>query len=161
MADCINSYDNRETCVQLLPSSCIPYVGYISTTIKASILECRPNINDILKALQDYIDKIQLSLGDNKTLDKKCLAFIPLTVTQVSLNQLFINEICGIKTQMGIVGSPVNATTLTLAVNLLCLQDPACTPQTTYTLQEIVTKLITAYCNLKTRVTAIETYLNL
>lgn len=160
MADCINSYDNRETCVTILPSSCIPYVGYISTTIKPSILECRPNINDILKALQDYIDKIQLSLGDNKTLDKKCLAFIPLTVTQVSLNQLFINEICGIKTQIGGLGT-INAGTLTLAINLLCLKDPACTPQTTYTLQEILTKLITAYCSLLTRVTAIETYLNI
>lgn len=161
MGDCINSYDNRETCVHLVPSSCIPYVGYISTTIKASIVECRPNINDILKALQDYIDKIQLSLGDNKTLDKKCLAFIPLTVTQVSLNQLFINEICGIKTQIGVLNSPINAATLTLAVNLLCLQDPVCIIPVTYTLQEILTKLITAYCSLLTRVNTIQTYLNI
>ena len=65
MADCINSYDNRETCVNILPSSCIPYVGYINNSIKPLILECRPNLNDILKGLQDYIDNIKLELGDN------------------------------------------------------------------------------------------------
>ena len=48
-----------------------------------------------------------------------------------------------------------------IAINLLCLIDPSCTPQTEYSLTEILVKLVTAYCDLLTRVTTIENILNI
>lgn len=158
--DCEFSYDNRETCIDVVSSSCVPYVGYISDTIKDKLPECKPNINDVFKALQEVIDKIKLNLGDNTQLDKNCFDFDETTVTQEELNQLYIDEICLLKDSVGSSGT-VSPATISLMVNLLCLQDPACTPQTSYTLQEIIEKLITAYCNLLTRVTNIETILNI
>lgn len=159
--DCDNlSYDNRETCTTLLPSSCIPYTGYISPSIEADI-KCRPNINDIIKAIQDLIDKIKAGLGDNTTLDEKCLSFDPATVTQSQLNQIFITELCTIKDLIADLPTTVDPNTINIAINLLCLIDPLCTPQTTYTLTEILIKLVTAYCNLLTRVQTIENILNI
>lgn len=155
------SFDNRETCATLVPSSCIPYTGYVSPNIAEDIPQCRPNINDILKALQELIDKIKDSLGDNTTLDKDCLDFDAAIVKQVELNQLFIDELCAIKAQIGSVDAPIDPNLILLIVNLLCLEDPACDPKTSYTLQEIIVKLITAYCDLLARVTNIETILNI
>lgn len=155
-----NTVDNRESCVELTPSSCVPYTGYISETIKEDIV-CRPNINDIFKKLQDLIDKINLGLGDNTTLDDKCLTIDELTVKQSELNQIFINEICEIKTLINNVDGVIDPNTIMLIVNLLCLQEPGCPPATSYSLQEIIVKLITAYCDLLTRVQNIETILNI
>lgn len=157
------SYDNRETCPIVHSSSCVAYTGNIADSIKAlNILpECKPNINDIFKALQALIDKINTNLGDNKTLDKKCLTFDKLTINQKDLNQLFITELCAIKTLIGNSNTTVDPATIQIAVNLLCLQDPLCITATTYSLQTILTKLITAYCGLLTRVTTIETLLNI
>jgi len=154
------SYDNRESCVETTPSGCVPYTGYISDTIKDDI-PCRPNINDITKKLQEMIDKINTNLGDNKTLDKKCLTFDALTVKQVELNQLFITQLCDIKAQIALIDTSVDPETILVAINLLCLQDPSCAPQASYTLKEILVKLIAAYCDLTTRVQNIETLLNI
>lgn len=154
------SYDNRETCGTLLPSSCIPYTGQVNTSIEDN-LPCRPNINDILKNIQNLIDKINNSLGDNTTLDPTCLTFTPSTVTQVQLNQLLITEICELKTAVQALQQPIDPDTINIAINLLCLVDPGCTPQTEYTLTEILVKLVTAYCDLLTRVTTIENILNI
>jgi hypothetical protein len=153
--DCDNlSYDNRETCVNPVPSSCVPYTGYISTTIADDVPDCKPNINDV-------INKLKTQAGDLTTLDKSCLTFTPATVTQKELDQLFIDELCTIKAQIAALDLTVDPGTIEIAINLLCLEDPACDPQLTYTLQEILVKLITAYCNLLTRVTNIETILNI
>ena len=157
--DCENlTYDNRETCTTLLPSSCIPYVGYISPSIQEDIT-CRPNINDIIKALQELI--VKSSLGDNTTLTNECLTFTPATVTQSQLNQIFITELCNIKQQLADLPTTIDPNTINIAIDLLCLIDPSCTPQTTYTLTEILIKLVTAYCNLLTRVQNIENILNI
>lgn len=151
--------DNRDTCVELLPSSCIPYVGYISTTIAANV-QCRPNINDVMKAIQDLMDSIKISLGDNTTLTPGCFDFDPATVQQSALNQNFITDICALQTAVDNIPA-VDPNTLMLTVDLLCLQDPSCSPQPSYSLQTIIVKLLTAYCNLATRVTTIENFLNL
>lgn len=155
------SYDNRETCVAPLPSSCVPYTGEINDIIKADLPLCKPNINDIFKSLQTLIDKIQKSLGDNKTLDKECLTFAPATVTQKELNQIFVDELCEIKTILGTIDGGIDPATIKLAVDLLCLIEPLCEPKEEYTLTEIITKLVAAYCSLLTRVTNIEILLNI
>lgn len=154
------SYDNRETCVNLVPSGCVPYTGYISTTIKDA-LPCKPNVNDVLKKLQELIDKASAAIVDNTTLDKKCLTFDPAKVKQNDLNQIFITELCTLKTQVTNLGKPVDPDTIKLAIDILCLEDASCDPKTEYTLEEILKKLITAYCGLETRVKAIETLLNI
>lgn len=155
------SYDNRETCTNIVPSSCLPYTGYVSTTI-ADLLPCRPNVNDVLKNLQILIDKINTNLGDNTTLTQNCFTFDPATDTQKTLNQELIDDICTLQTQVAaLIAGTIDASLINIAINLLCLQDPACTPQTTYTLTEILTKLITNYCSLLDRVTNIETFLNI
>lgn len=154
-----NSCDNRETCTQLIPSSCVPFVGYISPTIAANV-QCRPNIDDVLKAIQDLVDSIKTSLGDNTTLTPGCFTFTPATVQQSALNEQMITAICAL--QVAVADIPgVDPSTLQIPINLLCLQDPSCTPQLTYSLLDVLTKLVTAYCNLQTRVAAIETFLNL
>ena len=155
-----NSYDNRETCGTLLPSSCIPYTGVINDSIKEGI-PCRPNINDIIKNIQNLIDHIKLGLGDNTTLDPKCLTFDPSYATQSAINQSIITELCSIKDQVIELQKPIDPDTLMIAINLLCLIDPSCTPQTEYSLTEILVKLVTAYCDLLTRVTTIENILNI
>lgn len=154
------SYDNRESCASVTPSGCVPYTGYISTTIKDS-LPCKPNVNDILKKLQELVDKLSASSVDNTGLTKNCFTFDAAKVKQNELNQLFINELCSLKQQLSQSSGTVDPATIKLAINLLCLQDPACAPKTEYTLQEILTKLIAAYCDLSTRVKNIETILNI
>lgn len=159
--DCKTSSDNRETCINVTSSSCVAYMGYVSDSIKSKLPECKPNINDVLKAIQELLDKTIAGLGDNKTLDKKCLGLTPATDTQKIINQKLIDELCALKTQLGTTGGAVSSTSIRLAVNLLCLQDPACTPQSTYSLQELFDKLVTGYCNLLTRVDTIENVLNI
>ena len=154
------SYDNRETCGTLLPSSCIPYTGVVNESVQEG-LPCRPNINDVIKNIQNLIDGIKASLGDNTTLDENCLTFNPSSVTQAGLNQIFIDEICSLKEAVAALQEPVDPDTLMVAINLLCLIDPSCDPQTEYSLTEILVKLVTAYCDLLTRVTNIENILNI
>lgn len=154
------SYDNRETCGTLLPSSCVPYTGVINDSIKDNI-PCRPNINDIIKNIQNLIDKIKESLGDNTTLDPECLTFDPTTVTQSELNQEIITELCNLKDAVTALQQPIDPNTINIAIDLLCLVDPGCTPQTTYTLTDILIKLVAAYCDLLADVTNIKNILNL
>lgn len=154
------STDNRETCGTQLPSSCIPFTGYISNRVKED-LPCRPNINDVLTNIQNIIDGIKDSLGDNTALTKECFDFNPATATQQVINQEIITKLCALKTAVEALQEPIDPDTINIAVNLLCLLDEGCDPQTTYTLTEILTKLITAYCNLLTRVVNIETILNI
>jgi len=154
------SYDNRETCSFLLPSGCIPYTGYISPNL-TGLPECKININDVVKSIQELLDKVISSLGDNTTLDKNCFNFNPTTVKQVELNQLFINELCELKSTLADYPPVVDPNTIELAVDLLCLIEEPCEPQETYTLTEIINKLVTAYCGLLTRVQNIENTLNI
>lgn len=153
------SYDNRETCTDTLPSSCVPYTGYISTTIAES-LPCRPNINDILKKLQQLIDTINTGIGDNSGLET-CLSLDSTPFDQSEFNAAVAAELCAIKALLNAVDPVINPDTIKLAIDLLCLLDPSCTPQSTYTLTEILTKLVVNYCNLLTRVQTIEAALNI
>lgn len=159
------SYDNRETCTTLTTSSCVPYTGAINedvTTELQTIAPCgRPNINDIIKSLQSIIDKLKATIGNNKTLTTQCLTFTPSTVTQKELNQLFINELCTLKSSIENLQPTVDPETFMVAINLLCLETDGCDPQNEYSLQVILEKLITNYCNLLTRIQNIETVLNL
>lgn len=151
--------DNRDACSVVLPSGCVPYTGYLSTTL-APLVTCKPNINDIMKLLQDSLDKINTNLGDNTTLDVQCLGQINAsTATQKDLNQLFITNLCTILSGLGNGGIDPNS--IILPIDLLCLIDPSCEVQSTYTLVEAITKLVTNYCSLATRVKTIETTLNL
>jgi hypothetical protein len=155
------SYDNRESCINIMPSGCVPYTGYISDTIKDS-LPCKPNVNDIIKKMQELIDKLNVSNVDNTGLDKHCFTFTPATVKQSELNQLFITELCNLKDSVAALGGgSIDAGTIKLAIDILCLKQPSCAPQAEYTLQEILTKLISAYCDLETRIKTIETLLNI
>lgn len=155
------SYDNRQTCVEIQPSSCVAYTGYVSTTL-TGLLPCRPNINDVLKNLQIFIDKINTNLGDNTTLTKNCFTFNPTTDSQKVLNQEVINDICTLQTQVsGLLAQQVDPDLINVAIDLLCLDDPTCTPQSTYTLTQILTKLVTNYCSLLNRIINIESVLNI
>lgn len=154
------SYDNRESCTNVLPSGCLPYTGYVSPTIFTEA-PCRPNVNDILKKLQEVIDDVRANLGDNSTLNITCIEFIPTEQTQKDLNQALHDELCALKTTVEGLGGAIDPTTIMLAVDLLCLQDPSCDPQPTYNLVFVINKILTAICNLETRVTNIETLLNI
>ncbi len=155
-----NSYDNRETCGTLLPSSCIPYTGYISEAVNEN-LPCRPNINDVLKNIQNLIDTINDSLGDNTTLDKECFTFNPATASQKDINQELIVKVCELKTAVEDLQNPIDPDTINIAINLLCLLNEECDPQEEYTLTEILEKLVIAYCDMNTRITNIENILNI
>lgn len=153
------SSDNRETCVTLLPSSCIPFTGAMTDAVKALVTQCRPNINDVIKAIEDLIDQIRLQTIDT---DLTCLQLSDDSVdTQPELNQLIVDQLCLIKDQIATLGTPIDPNAINVIIDLMCLQDPSCDPPTSYTLQQVLVKLITAYCNLLTRVTTIETFLNL
>lgn len=158
MSNC-NNCDNRDTCGLIVPSSCVAYVGYISSTIE-STLPCRPNLDDVLKQIQNLIDSILTSLGSNKTLTPGCFTFDPTTIQQVALNQSFITKICDLQTQIADLPT-MDPNTLMISLNLLCLANPMCTPETQYSLLDILNKLVTSQCNLITRVTNIENFLNL
>lgn len=152
--------DNRDACSALLPSSCIPYTGSLNNSIKNN-LNCRPNINDVLQKVQDLIDNINSKLGDNTKLDKKSFDIDPLTVTQEELNQLFINTLDTVNSTINILNGSINPDLINLAVDLLCLTDASCEPKVSYTLTEIINKLLSNYCSLLTRVQTIETTLNI
>jgi hypothetical protein len=143
-----------------VPSGCVPYTGVINESISKD-LPCKPNINDVISNIQKLIDSINSGLGDNTELDKNCFSFTPSTIKQSELNQIFIDELCQIKKDLTTITPIVDPKTLDVAINLLCLQTPSCAPQATYSLQEVLEKLITAYCGLLTRVKTIETILNI
>ena len=160
MTNC-NSYDNRESCVTTVPSSCVPYTGYLSAQLFPEGA-CKPNVNDILRKLQDIVDTIQSSLGDNKQLDKGCLTFDATTASQKTINQQLITQLCAAKLAITVLqAQTINPDNILIAIDLLCLLDPQCEPATTYTLTDIITKLVVNYCNLLERVIAIETALNM
>jgi hypothetical protein len=151
------SYDNRETCGnQLVPTSCLPYTGYVSDTIK-DLLHCRQNANDVFKNLQILIDDIKKGLGDNTKLDATCFDFNPSEDSQQQLNQELLSKVCDLSDKVEqLINDQINPDLIKLAVNLLCLDDAGCEPKTEYTLTELITKLIAKYCDLATRVTNLE-----
>lgn len=156
------SSDNRESCGTPIPSSCIAQTGVINDSIRAAVPTCKPNINDVTKAIQDLIDATRAKLGDNTTLTIDPIVFptlVAATSTQKDINQVFLDKLLIIDGFLE--NSFVDPNTVIIAMDLLCLIDPSCTPQTEYTLTDILTKLVTNYCDLLTRVQAIETLLNI
>ena len=137
------SYDNRETCGnQIVPTSCLPYTGYVSDTIK-DLLPCRPNANDVFKNLQILVDDIKAGLGDNRKLDSDCFDFNPEEDSQKQLNQELISKVCDLTTKVEeLIEGQVDPNLIKLAVDLLCLEDTGYEPKTEYTLTEIIVKLI-------------------
>lgn len=153
------SFDNRETCTETVPSSCVPYTGYISDTIRES-LPCRPNVNDILKKLQQLIDTLNTGIGDNTGLEG-CLSLDSIPFSQSEFNAAVVQELCAVKALLTEASVAINPATILIPVDLLCLLDPTCTPQATYTLTDVITKLVVNYCNLLARVQTIETTINI
>lgn len=158
MQDIVN--DNRGTCGQILPSGCVPYTGYQTDDIKEK-LPCNANINDIIKYLLDIIDTINKNLGDNSKLSVNCLTDIKETSTQQEINQVFINVLCDIKNKIVDTGSDIDIANIDIAIDILCLNDASCEPKLKYSLLEILTKLISGYCNLLNRIKVIENILNI
>ena len=157
-----SSNDNRETCALVVPSSCIPYTGIVTTVIDKDLPACRPNINDVFTSLQTTIDKIQTSLGDNTTLVVDCMTSInPATATQSQINQAILVKLCALQELISGEDVEIDPSTILITINMLCLINEECEPQTAYTLTEILTMLVTAYCDLLSRVKIIETFLNL
>ena len=158
----ITVVDNRETCTSPVPSACVPYTGYISDTLK-DIIPCKPNINDILAQLQDFVDKINISLGDNKTIVTSCLpsTLDITTATQKDINQNIIDLLCALKATVEGTGSSIDSNNIPITIDLSCLEDPSCDPKVSYKLIEVLNKLVTNYCDLNTRTTKIEQLLNL
>lgn len=155
-----NEYkDNRNTCGETLPSSCVPYTGYISDDIKKE-LQCKPNINDILKSVQVILEELDKKLGDNSKLSLTCLSDkIDSEFSQEALNQLFADTLCELKEYIN--NNTLDISTATLAINILCLNDPTCEPKENYTVKELFTKFISGYCDLLNRVKTIENILNI
>jgi hypothetical protein len=155
------SYDNRETCVNPVPTSCLPYTGYVSDSIK-ELLPCRPNANDVFKNLQILIDKINKGLGDNTKLDEKDFSFNPTTDSQQILNQELIDNVSELNANVQtLLEGQVDPDLIKLAVSLMCIEDSACDPKEQYSLTEILTKLINSHCELLNRVATIEATLNI
>lgn len=157
---CCNEYnDNRDSCGKVLPSSCVPYTGYIGDSIKDSF-KCKPNINDLFKKLQDLIDEIKKSLGDNSELDLNCIKDdLNKDFSQQELNQAVLNKLCELENSIN--NNTLDVSTAKIVISLLCLEDPSCDTKSSYTVRELFTKLISAYCDLLTRVRNIETILNI
>ncbi len=156
---CQEYKDNRETCGQLTSSSCVAYMGYIADWIKDD-LQCKPNINDMFKVFQDKYGLFISQFGDITTLDIKCLRDTLIgEITQSSINQYFVDEMCELKRLIRV--SEVDANELKINVNLLCLEDEGCEQKTEYLITEEITKLVTKYCDLLERVKTIEELLNI
>ncbi len=154
--------DPRINCPNPLPSTCVPYTGKVSSLIK-NFVPCSPNINDIIEQIQKLIEDVKRSLGDNKTLVKNCFEFNNTIVTQVELNQLLLDKCCILQTELDNVGDDLSITALqvTMDINLLCIESELCDPLTTYTLDAIIRKMVLKFCELETRVKAIEDFLGL
>lgn len=152
--------DKRKECGNKMPSTCVDYTGVVSTLIKDKI-KCSPNVNDVIEQIQIVIENIKKTLGDNTKLNKKCLVTLdPLTATQQTINQKFIDEICALKTLVSNLNLP-DASTIMITIDLLCLENVNCDIPTAYTLLDILQRIITKICNLETRVQAIEILLNI
>lgn len=157
---CCNEYkDNRESCGEVISSSCVPYVGYIHDEL-SNEFKCKPNINDILKKVQELIFETKEYLGDNSKLKLSCLEdSLEEGFSQEEFNQVLIKELCELKKVLG--DGNIDPDNIKLAISLLCLQDPSCDPKQEYTIKELFTKLIAGYCNLLSRVKNIENILNI
>ena len=155
------SYDNRETCTTKVPTSCSPYTGVVNELIEDKLPACKPNANDIFKALQEVIQEIKDKLGDNTTLDNKCVSFNEATATQKEINQALIDKLCALETALADFEPVIDPATIRLVIDILCLQNEECEPPADYSIQELFELLITAYCGLLTRVQNIETLLNI
>ena len=158
----ITVIDNRATCTSPVPSACVPYTGYVSDSI-SDALPCKPNVNDVIAQMQDLIDKMYASRGDNTSLDILCLpdTLDVSTATQKDINQAVFTLLCQLQTTLSSITGSSDANNLSVTIDLSCLQDPSCTPQTSYTLITVLTKLVLNYCDLNTRTTRIEQLLNI
>jgi hypothetical protein len=153
--------DNRDSGVNFIPSSNVPYTGYVSESFKDH-LPCKPNVNDLIKLIEDSLDTLTTSLGDNTKLNPQCLGFTPATATQQTINQQSINLLCSLRADVeDLKNKTIDPSTLQIAIDLLCLQQQGCEPQTTYSLLHILTQLVSSYCNLQDRVQNIENILNI
>lgn len=154
--------DGRLNCPDPIASTCVDYVGKVSTLIK-NVVPCKPNLNDILEQIQKLLEGIKTSLGDNRLLDKKCLTFNGLIVTQKELNQIFIDKFCELETAIANIGDTLtlDAARITMEINLLCIENELCDPLVTYDLATILTKMVLKICDHETRIAAIETFLGL
>lgn len=157
---CTDCKDSRVNCSDKISSTCVPYNGKVSPLIK-DLIPCDPNVNDVLEQVQTLIEKIKKGLGDNTYLDKKCLSYNPLTVTQKDLNQEFTNDICALRTAVSGLSTAIDASTFMIAIDLLCLTNVTCAIPTTYSLLDILERILVKLCDHETRITAIETFLNL
>lgn len=155
------SYDNRGTCVNMTPTGCQPYTGYVGEDLD-NLLPCRPNANDIFKFILLTLENLETKLGDNTKLDKSCLSFTADDISQKDLNQEFITQICLLKSLLvTISGQFINADNIIADVNLGCLIEDGCEPQPEYSVLDVLKKLLIGYCNLLDRVTILEETINL
>lgn len=154
--------DGRFNCSTTISSACVDYTGKVSKLVKDTI-PCKPNVNDVIESSYKLLEVIKKSLGDNRLLDEKCLSFNNLIVTQEELNQIFIDKICEFITLLNNVSSTISidASRVFMEINLLCIESGLCTPQVTYTLSDILNKMVLKICDHETRITAIETFLGL
>lgn len=152
------SYDNRETCTSLLPSSCIPYTGVISDNIKDKLPECRPNINDVLKGVQERLDRLIYLFGETKNVE--CIGSTTGDFIQSDINEYVLSEIKKLKCYLNETGT-INPESIKIAIDLLCFNDPDCFAKTEFSIQEVFEKLVSGYCDLTERVKNIELLLNI
>lgn len=160
----MNCPDCKDTanCPEKLPSSCVTYTGKVSALVK-NILPCDPTVTDVIEKAYKLLEDIKNSLGDNRLLDKKCLTFNPLIVKQSELNQIYNNKLCELATDLANVADNItlDAINVTMEINLLCIESGLCDPQTTYTLADILRKMVTKICNHEDRLVVIETLLGI
>lgn len=152
------SYDNRETCTALIPSGCIPYTGYISDNIKDNLPDCKPNANDVLKAIQERLDRLIYLFGETK--DLSCIGSTTGEYIQSEVNEFVLSEICALKASVN-QALTIDPEQIKIVIDILCLDDQNCVPKEEYTLRELFERLFTSFCDLNDRVKNIEQLLNL
>lgn len=147
------SYDNRETCGLIVPSSCSPYTGYIPESAQDDI-QCKPNVNDIIKNIYDQLEDLK-NFVDISDVDFDCLDESIETLSQAF--QQIVNKIC----QESSSPELQNVEDYAFPIDLSGIQVPACESKPSYTIEEIFLNILSSIDNMQQEITNIKTILNI
>lgn len=145
--------DNRDTCAQVVYSSCVRYSGEVNEIIDEDQLGCPPNINDVIEQLLEVVKTIKENT-DIKEVDSSCLSDCPTCDAKDTHKDLFeyiIKALCSITDRLKTV-EEIDIMSTKFNVNLSCFNNPCINNSNNeHTLIEVISLFANELCLLKNK----------
>lgn len=152
-----NCLDPKHTCGETLSSACVDLqIKHQFESFDESTLNCDPNINDLFKKFDKVLKNVQseISLLD---INKKDLIFDEKVIKINGLIELLISIISDLKLKTNSLQDQINDINVLneqINIDLSCLGVASCDGNTSnnHSILFIITTLVSAYCNLKSKI---------